>query len=171
MTELYTVGVVVGPHGLRGELKVFSRTDFPELRFVKGAKLTLASDEGQSVLLTVKAARPHKNMYLVTFLGYESLEAVQGFKGRRLVVTADQLAPLPEGEFFYHQLVGCSVYGDDGEFLGTLTEVLTPGANDVYVVQRPAGKDILLPAIHDCILRVDPAAKRMDVHILPGLLD
>ena len=168
---LFTVGVIAGTHGLRGDVKVVSRTDFPERRFVKGSRLLLARPDGALQELTVEAARAHKNVYLVVFAGFDAIEQVESLRGCELKVTAAELPPLPEGEYYYHELIGCSVYDDEDRLLGVLTEVLKPGANDVYVVGTPSGRSVLLPAIRDCILRVDPPGRRVDVHIMPGLLD
>lgn len=169
--EYFTVGVIVNTHGLRGEVKVISRTDFPERRFVKGSRLWVDTGQGFPSPVVVGSARQHGTVYLVSFEGFDHIDQVTRLKGARLVVPRDQLVELPEGEYFFHELIGCSVFDDAGGMLGTVVEVLTPGANDVYVVRTPEGRSILLPAIRDCIRKVDPAAKRMDVHVMPGLLD
>lgn len=170
--DYFTVGVIANTHGLRGEVKVVSRTDFPDKRFVKGSRLLVEAGQGTPLLsVTLGSARQHGTAYLVAFEGYDHIDQVERFKGSTLVVPRDQLVKLPEGEYFFHELVGCSVFDDEGSMLGTLVEVLTPGANDVYVVRTPEGRSILLPAIRDCIRRVDSASKRVDVHIMPGLLD
>lgn len=170
---MYTVGIIGGTHGLRGEVRVLSRTDFPHLRFVPGSRLLLVNAADDAVLreLTVGSARRQKGVYIVAFVGVDRLDEGEQLRGLYLKIDETQLAHLPEGEHFFHELVGCDVYTDVGEQLGVLTEVLTPGANDVYVVRTPSGKDVLLPAIRECILRVDPRQRRVDVHIMPGLLD
>lgn len=173
--EFFTVGVVTGPHGLRGDLRVFSRTDFPERRFVKGARLWVAPPEGESgetlEPVVVSAARLHNRVYIVSFVGFDSIDKVERLKGRLLRVPREDLPSLPDGEYYIRDLIGCAVYVDDGSELGILTDVLTPGANDVYVVARTGAPDVLLPAIPDCILKVDVLNKRIDVHLMPGLLD
>lgn len=167
---MYTVGVVVGTHGLKGEARVFSRTDFPEVRFTKGSKLLLVKPSGDVIPVTVKTGRPQGRVYVVTFHEYEGMDEVAKLRGCELKVVESELVSLPTGHYFIHELVDCQVYEDD-ILLGIVREVLTPGANDVYVVRTQEGKDVLLPAIPDCILQVDTKNKRMDVHILPGLLD
>ncbi len=99
------------------------------------------------------------------------MDDVVKLRGCELKIAESDLAPLPAGHYFIHELIGCIVYDDAGISLGEVREVLTPGANDVYVVRTPNGKDILLPAIPECILQVDTEDKRIDVHILSGLLD
>lgn len=172
--EMFTVGVVTGTHGLRGDVKVSSRTDFPELRFIKGARLWLIAGQGGGLPareVIVRFAQAHNRVYIVAFEGFHSLEEVQSWRGSLLQVQRQDLPPLPEGEYFIRDLIGCAVYDDAGAALGELVDVLTPGANDVYVVARASGQSILLPAIPQCILRVDTANKRVDVHLMAGLLD
>lgn len=173
MANYYTVGVMTKPHGLRGEMKVFPRTDFAEERFAPGSRLSVRS-EGQSPIaeVVVQSGRRQQNMWIVGFEQIHAIQDVERFRGMELCVSEEELKPLPEGTYYIHQLVGLQVYTDDGTHLGELTQVLTPGANDVYVVRGALQKgDILLPAIPDCILHVDLVGQRMTVHILPGLLD
>lgn len=168
----YTVGIIVGTHGIRGDVKVLSRTDFPEKRFAKGSKLHLrkpGSIPHQAVV--VRSGRPHKNVWLVSFEGFENINLVEPWRGTELCVPEADLVPLPEGTYYVHQLVGLDVYTDDGKYAGKLVEVLFPGANDVYVVRGPLQKqDLLLPAIPDVVKEVDLTQGRMIVHLLPGLL-
>ncbi|UOF89235.1 ribosome maturation factor RimM [Fodinisporobacter ferrooxydans] len=170
--KLITVGAITRPHGLKGEVKVFSRTDFPEVRFAKGSELLLQRPEGgPTIRVRVKSARPQQAMYIVQFEEYSTVEEAESLRGYELKVTETDLVPLPEGEFYIHQLVGCRMIADTGETLGELVDVLQPGANDVYVIRAVSGKELLLPAIPDCILHVDVEKREISVHILPGLLD
>lgn len=174
LSEAYfTVGVIANVHGLRGEVKVLSRTDFEDLRFRPKSHLFVRR-EGQAPVqeVVVRTARRHQQFWLVAFEGLSSINDVEHWKGMQLCVHESNLPALPEGTYYVHELVGLAVYSDTGEHLGELADVLTPGANDVYVVKSPSRrKDILLPAIPDCILNVDKPSRRMTVHILPGLLD
>lgn len=173
MTTYFTVGIIAGPHALRGEVKVLPRTDFPVTRFKKGSQLWLRY-EGQTPFqeLTIASARPHQQYWLLTFTGFSSISDVEHWKGLQLCVTEEALVPLPDGTYYIHQLIGLDVVTDDGRSVGTLVEVLQPGANDVYVVRGPLQKqDVLLPAIPECVLRVDPGMHRMTVHLMPGLLE
>ena len=173
MTTYYTVGVMTKPHGLRGEMRVYPRTDFAEERFAPGSRLYVRPEGGTPITeVEVRSGRKHQNMWIVGFKGLNSIHDVEHWRGLELCVSEEQLLPLPEGTYYIHQLVGLDVWTDAGERLGTLVEVLTPGANDVYVIRRPQRQpDVLLPAIPDCILAVDLVAKKMTVHLLPGLLD
>jgi len=86
-------------------------------------------------------------------------------------VSEEHLIDLDEDEYYYHEIIGCRVITDEGKELGTITEILTPGANDVWVVKRPGGKQALLPVIDEVILKVDVPEKTVHVHIMEGLLD
>lgn len=169
---MFTVGSIVGTHGLRGEVRVLSRTDFPHLRFVKGSVLTMQGDHhSEARVVHVRSARSHKNIYIVGFEEVTSIEEAEKYRGKDLLVTREQLPELSEGHYFVRDLIGSTVVSDDGEFSGKLVDVLSPGANDVYVVKTAGGTEVLLPAIPDCILAVDIENKKITVHLMPGLLD
>ncbi|MDQ0191536.1 ribosome maturation factor RimM [Alicyclobacillus cycloheptanicus] len=169
----YTVGVITGTHGLRGEVKVLSKTDFEDERFRSGSRLFVrkpGSTPFQEV--EVRSARRHKQFWLVAFRDLPSINDVEHWKGMELCVDETQLLDLPEGTYYLHELIGLDVKTKDGTYLGKLVEVLTPGANDVYVVRGPVSKrDLLLPAIPECVLNVDVAQGVMTVFLMPGLLD
>ncbi|GFN31920.1 ribosome maturation factor RimM [Paenibacillus xylaniclasticus] len=171
----YTVGKLVNTHGIRGEIKVWPQTDFPEVRFAKGSKLTLFDEEkGGRVEVEVAGARLQKNVYIVKLKGYDNINDIEKYKGWTLKVSDNDLVDLEEGEYYYHQIIGCTVVTEEGEELGTVTDILSPGANDVWVVKgkgsngRP--KEILLPVIDDVLRKVDVANKTITVHLLEGLI-
>ncbi|GIQ68671.1 ribosome maturation factor RimM [Xylanibacillus composti] len=173
MEKLFAVGKIVNTHGIRGEIKVVPQTDFPDVRFASGSKLMLVPPEalGEGAFpVTVKTARDHKTFLLVRLEEFDNINQVEKYKGGQLKVTEDQLLELEEGEYYYYEIVGCSVVTEDGEEIGVVKEVLTPGANDVWVVKRPKGPDLLLPVIDECVLAVDVEAKRVTVHLMEGLL-
>ncbi len=166
------VGHLVNTQGVRGEVRVLSRTDFEDVRFKKGSELYLVQpNQPAPRLLTIASARKHKQFILLTFEGHHSINDVERYKGGDLMVYEEELMELPDNTYYIYQLVGCEVVTDQGQVLGVLKEVMQPGANDVYVVKPPKGKDILLPVIPDCVLDVDVRNKKIIVHIMPGLLD
>lgn len=166
----YTVGKLVNTQGLKGEVRVVSTTDFPDKRFKKGKTLLLFHPTlARPLEVKVATRRQHKEFELLTFEGFDSIEAVEKYKGGELKVSEEELIPNRDGEFYIHQLIGCEVVTDAGEELGKLTEVLQPGANDVWVVKGKRG-EILLPYIDDCIKQVDIENKRIVCHLMEGLL-
>ncbi|MGG4035815.1 ribosome maturation factor RimM [Paenibacillus cisolokensis] len=168
-----TVGKVVNTHGIRGEIKVLSQTDFPDVRFAPGSRLTLLDERrGTAVPVEVAGSRLHKNVYILKLNGFDNINDVEKYKGWSLKVSRDDQVELEEGEYYYHEIIGCRVVTEDGETLGEVTEILTPGANDVWVVKRPPGKGkpVLLPVIDDVVLDVDVAERKVTVRLLEGLI-
>ncbi|MCM3130351.1 MULTISPECIES: ribosome maturation factor RimM [unclassified Paenibacillus] len=169
MSQFFNVGKIVNTHGIHGELKVLPLTDFPEERFAKGSKLVIDTGEGH-LPVTVESARLHKNMYVVRLNDFTNINEVEKYKGTMLKVSSEYQSELSEDEFYFHQIVGCEVVTDEGETLGTIKEILTPGANDVWVVKANNGKEILLPYIDEVILHVDVVNQKVTVHLMEGLV-
>ncbi|MCY9658079.1 ribosome maturation factor RimM [Paenibacillus chondroitinus] len=171
MTEkLITVGKIANTHGIRGELKIVPETDFPE-RFDKGNALIIVDPQNKQTPVTVQTSRLHKNVFIVQFTQFSNINEVEKFKGSLLKIEAKNQQPLEEGEYYYHEIIGCKVITEEGQELGLVSEVLTPGANDVWVVDLPKGKQLLLPVIDDVILDVDVAAKTIRIHLMEGLME
>ena len=154
---------------MAGEVKVFPTTDDPK-RFKKLKQVLL--DTGKDMLpLGVEHVKFFKNMVILKFKGYDRIEDIMGFKGKNLYVTRENAVRLKKDEYFIADLIGMKVYTEDEAYLGELTEVITTGANDVYTVRMENGKDVLIPAIGQCILNVDVEHETMQVHLLEGLLE
>ncbi|MGS0765042.1 ribosome maturation factor RimM [Syntrophomonas curvata] len=166
--DLINIGKVAGTYGYQGMVRIAPLTDFPE-RFKK-LKKVIVSHNGAVREVSVEEARPHGQAYLLKLVGIDSREDAQEYRNALLQIESSQLYPLPEGCFYHFQLQGLSVYDEEKGLLGELTEILETGANDVYVVKSAQHGEILLPAIKEVILEVDPEAKRMLVRLLPGLL-
>lgn len=170
--KLYTVGKIVNTHGLLGELRIFPETDFADERFAKGSQLVFVEPKQNiKIAVTIESAREHKKMFIIKFNGFHHINEVEKYKGWLLKVEEQYILELPDDEFYYHEIIGCLVVTDAGEEIGTISEILSPGANDVWVVDRLAGKQVLLPYIDDVILEVDIEKKRVKVHMMEGLLD
>lgn len=166
----FTVGKIINTHGIKGELKVLPQTDFPDVRFAQGSKLPFfLSGQSDFTLLTVESSRLHKNVYIIKFTELNDINDAEKYKGGILRVPKDALVDLAEDEYYYHEIVGCQVFTDEDEELGTITEILSPGANDVWVVTPQKGKPILIPVIDDVLLNVDVNSKQVKVHLLEGL--
>ncbi|MCH6267108.1 MULTISPECIES: ribosome maturation factor RimM [Neobacillus] len=171
MERWFNVGKIVNTHGIKGEVRVISKTDFPEERYKPGNTLYLFQKASSTPLeLTVKSHRSHKNFDLLVFEGYENINLVEKFREGILKVPESQLSELEEDEFYYHEIIGCLVATIDGEELGKITEILTPGANDVWVVKGKDGKEVLIPYIHDVVKKVDVKEKVVLIEPMEGLL-
>ena len=172
MTEWFNVGKIVNTHGIRGEVRVISRTDFPDERYAVGSMLYVGADRNADKnQVIVEAHRRHKQFDLLKFENLDDMNAVLPLKGQTLYVTEEQLGELDEDEYYYHEIVGCEVFSDTGTFLGKVKEILSPGANDVWVVDRKGKKDLLLPYIEEVVTDVDVENKKIVVHLLEGLDD
>lgn len=159
-------GRVVRPHGVRGELLVAPVSDL--IRSLQpGGTIFLGPDR---VAAEVAACRLHGTRWLLRLQGCPDRDRAERWRGAEIAVRVDDLPPLPEGEYFYWQILGLEVITDQGRVLGTIAEILETGANDVYVVRAPERPDILLPAIQSVVRQVNLEAGRMQVHLLPGLI-
>ncbi len=169
MEDFLQVGVITATHGIRGEVKVFPTTDDPE-RFLDLETVYLDTGR-EKKLLTISSVKFFKQFVILKFKEFDNINDVEPFRKKSLLVTREQAVPLEEDEYFIADLIGLRVITDEDKVLGELTDVLETGANDVYQVTDENGKEVLLPAIKDCILSVDLEKGEMKVHILEGLLD
>ena len=171
MENYLAVGKIVNTQGLKGEVRVISVTDFVNERYKKGALLTIFQDGKETVEVTVKSHSKHKNFDLLTFENHPRIEDVEIYKGSELKVSKEHIQELEGEDYYYHQIIGLPVVTEEGEELGEIKEILSPGANDVWVVKGKAKKDILLPYIDDVVKEVNLEEGRVVVSIMEGLLD
>ena len=167
MENLLKVGTITTTHGIRGEVKVFPTTDegrFEELDFV-------FLDTGRDkIRLEIENVRYMKNLVLLKFKGFDQINDVEKYKGKDLWIPREEAQPLADDEYYVADLIDMEVLTEDGAFFGRIRDVLHTGANDVYTVIRETGEEVLLPAIHDCVKKVDVENKKMWVHLMKGLL-
>ncbi len=156
---LIPVGKIVAPHGVRGDLRILPDTDWPE-HFKKLRHIRLGGKDYR--LLSV---RPHKNIYILHLEGVDDRNTAETLIGARAEVPAAEMPERDEGRYYDFQIAGLTAFDEADEKVGVITEIIHTGANDVYIIRPDAGKDILLPAIPDCVLAVDPAAGRMTVRL------
>lgn len=169
--EYLNVGKIVNTHGIRGEVRVISLTDFPEERYQKGATLLLFKEGMPPLSLTVASHRRHKNFDLLTFEGYPNINDVQNFRDGILKVNKEDLANLEEDEYYYHQIIGLTVLDENKQEIGKIKEILSPGANDVWVVQRKGKKDALIPYIASVVTGIDLDNGVVNIELPEGLID
>jgi 16S rRNA processing protein RimM len=159
------VGKLRRPHGVHGEMLMHVLSDFPE-RIQPGVVLYLGSERHPIVLRSV---RQHAHGLLVALEGWETPEELAEFRNQFVYVHAEDRPPLPEGEYYHHQIIGLRVIDEHQRLLGKIDKILENAANDVYVVRSEQGGEILLPAIDSVILDIDLVNGEMHVHLLPGL--
>ncbi|MDO3410725.1 ribosome maturation factor RimM [Saccharibacillus sp. CPCC 101409] len=171
-SNFLSVGKVANTHGIRGELKIFPYTDFPEMRFAAGKELLLIEPEGGSPLkVKVIAAREQKNVYIVKLDGYDNINQVEKYKGWDVKVPKKEAVEAEENAYYFHEIIGCAVLDEHGQELGIVKDILTPGANDVWVVKGKGGKELLIPFIEDIVKDVDVQKKVVRIEVMEGLLD
>lgn len=168
MEDLLQVGVISSTHGLRGEVKVFPTTDDAQ-RF-KILKEVILDTGKEKLNLKIEQVKFFKQFVILKFEGFDDINEIEKYKGKSLLVTRENAVKLGENEYFIADMIGMSVFTDDDKQLGILSDVLETGANDVYVVETPDKKELLLPAIKQCILKIDIENGRMDVHLMEGLV-
>ena len=132
--------------------------------------MTLDTGKG-FITLKIQGVKFFKQMVILKFEGYDHIEDIEKYKGKDLWIRREQAVKLEEGEYFIADLIGLAVKAEDGQSLGRLKDVLKTGANDVYVVEMDSGKELLIPVIPDCIIKVDLDSGEVIVHLLDGLLD
>ena len=167
MDDLLKVGIITNTHGLKGEVKVFPTTDDPR-RFLDLDDIIL--DTGKELkTIKIEKVRFFKNMVILKFKGLDHINDVELYRQKDLYVTREQAVPLAENEYFIADLIDLQAVSDEGEELGVIVDVIQTGANDIYVIRKKGMSDLLIPAIKDCIKKIDLENERMEIHLLPGL--
>lgn len=169
MEDILRVGVITTTHGLRGEVKVFPTTDDPK-RFKKLKEVLLDTGKERRKL-QVESVRFQKNLVILKFKEFDNINDVEQYKKCDLYVSRKNAVKLEENENFIVDLIGLHVVLEDGTKFGIMKDVLQTGANDVYIVEMLDGREVLLPAIPECILDVDLDSETMTIHLMKGLLD
>ena len=165
------VGKIVNTHSLKGEVKVISSTDFEEERFKKGSKLLITRGNQLIREVVVQSYRNHKNFLLVKFEGIDSVEEAEKLKNLQIKIDSDEVGELEENEFYFHEIIGCQVFDENDRNLGEIIDILTPGANDVWVIKGEEGKEILIPYIEDVVKQIDITSKKVNIEVMEGLID
>ena len=168
MEKYFEIGKITGTHGIRGTMRVFPTTQDPT-RFEKLKEVTVEIRGKQEVFHVQKVAY-QKNMILLTLKEINDINVAELYKNGRILIPDAVAIPLEEDEYYTRDLYGLQVVTDEGEELGELVKFYETGANDVYAVKKdPQEKELLIPAIKDCIRKVDIEAGVMTVHLLEGL--
>jgi 16S rRNA processing protein RimM len=160
------VGRIRRPHGVHGEVVAEFGTDFHDSSI--NTKEIYIGENHEKLLIT--SLRYHNEGFLLGFAGITTPELAGRYRNKLISIFISEAQVLPDGEYYFHELLDLNVVDNTGEVLGKLTEILKTGANDVYVVTDNSGKEILIPAIPEVVLKVDLVARTMKIHILPGLI-
>lgn len=163
------IGRILKPHGVKGELKAYPLTDVPD-RFSHLKEVWLESSEKGLTPVKVRGSRSQNELVILSLEGINTPEEAAALTGMELLAPVESSPKLPEGVYYWHEILGMEVVTDDGRFLGRVTDVFQTGSNDVYTVWD-GEKELLLPAIADVVRKVDVVARKMIIHPMPGLLD
>ena len=168
MEDYFKIGIITSSHGVRGEMKVFPTTD--DTRRFKKCKEVYVEEKSGLILYEVESARVSPDKVLLKLKGIDTPEDAVKLRQRGIFVDREHAVKLSEDEYFIADLIGLDVLDENGVELGKITDVLPTGANDVYQIEMKDGRELLLPAIKECILSVDVESGIMKVHVLDGLL-
>ena len=168
--DLLKIGVITSTHGLRGQVKVFPTTeDVKRFDQLVGENVLIDAAAGLRAF-TVDKVQYFKSMVILKFQEIDTIKEIQQYRGNEIYVTREQAIPLEAGEYFIGDLIGMRVVLEDGTLFGVVKDVLQTGANDVYVVETSEHGEVLLPAIRDCIQKIEPEKSTMTVHLMEGLI-
>jgi 16S rRNA processing protein RimM len=163
--EHLVIARVLGARGLRGELKCRIVTEFTE-RFRPRIRVFLGSAEREHRVLAANVAPPHVFLKLS---GVRDRTTAESLRGLEVLVAVEDAVPLPEGRFYWHEVIGLEVVDGSGNLIGTVRDIIETGANDVYLVDGAFG-EVLVPNIEQVVRSIDVASGRMTIDPLPGML-
>jgi 16S rRNA processing protein RimM len=167
-TEWATIGRIVGPFGIRGEVKVFSLSDIPD-RFTTVDTVYLGE---QRTPHKIKAVRPYKGELVVMKLTeIDDATTAEKLREQELFIPIEAMAILPPDSYYQHDIIGLQVFLLDGTLVGTITDIMSAGGNDVYTINTASGKQVLVPAVKEFIKQVDLIRHVMYIDPIKGLLD
>ena len=170
METRFQVGVITSPHGVAGEVNVFPTTDDPK-RFRRLKEVILVQGKTEKVT-EIESVKFFKQMVILKLKGFDDRDSVEKLRQCSLYVPREKAVRLQKDEYFIADLIGLKVLDDDKDRaeIGVIEDVMVTGANDVYVIKMHDGRELLLPAIKQCVLQVSPEEGYLLVHVLDGLL-
>lgn len=166
--ELIKIGQITAPHGVRGEVRIYPLTDFPE-RFTTLRRALLGPDARP---VGVRCLGTVKNLIILKIDGVEDRDQAEKLRLQYLQVPKSEVHPLPEGHYYVFDLIGLDVVDPDGKLLGKLVDVSTDSpAHDNYVVETAPRKRYMVPAVKNFVKQIDLAGGRVVIQPIPGLLE
>ena len=169
MEKQLQAGVITSTHCIRGEVKVFPTTD--DAQYFRELKKVYLDTGKEQIPLEIEHVKFFKQFAILKFKGIDNINDIEKYKGKSLMIDREDASPLGEDEYYIGDMIGMDVYTDDpAEHFGVLRDVLETGANDVYIIDSDRHGEVLVPAIRQCILRVDTEKNEMHIHLMEGLL-
>lgn len=164
----YRIGKIVNTHALKGEVKIYSYTDYPE-RFEELEYFYLGDKDDKK--WEMDNVRYQGQMIIGKIKGIETIEQAEALKDTVIYIDKANLRELDEGEYMIRDLIGLDVYKEDGSLVGKLKDVLQYSANDVYVVKGEEGQEYMIPAINEFVPTIDMQERKMIVKPIKGMID
>lgn len=168
--NMYLIGIIVNTHGMNGDVKIKQISDFDE-RFTVGSTVYVINHHNKEVPLVIEKSRRHKHNLLLKFKDHNTIQAAEQLKGLEIKIKHEQLTELEADEYYYHEIIGCHVQTATGEIIGIVDSILSPGANDVWIVKNKLGKEYLIPYIAEVVKEIDVANKLITINVMEGLLE
>ena len=165
--DLLEVGKIVNTHGLKGEVKIVPWTDSPDV--FEDLEYVIIHQKNQDKKLDITGIKYQKNNIIVKFSEINRIEDAEPLKNLVVLAPREMLGELPEGVYYIADLIGLGVFDEEGNMLGTVSDVFSTGSNDVYEVKREGKKNLLLPVIDDVVKEVDLTNKKITVRLMEGL--
>ncbi len=168
MVEYLKIGQIINTHGVKGELKIYPLTD--NIKRFKGLKqVWMEFPEGYRAM-KIEGVKFVKEFPIIKLENISTMNEAEKLRNQYIYVDRENAVKLPKDTYFIADLIGIQVFTEQEGLLGTLTDVISTGANDVYEITPSEGKSILIPAIGDVVLNVDINGRRMVVKLLEGLV-
>lgn len=167
MENYFVIGNIVNTQGIKGEVRVMPTVD--DVSRFELLEHIFIDRKGNIKEYEIENVRFHKQFVLLKLKGVDDMTTAETLKGTVIKITEDMAIPCEEDEYYIRDLYDMEVVTVEGEKLGIITDVIFTGANDVYTVKNEEGKEILIPAIKECIIKVDVENNAMTVKLLEGL--
>ena len=165
------IGKIVGVHGIKGNLKVYSYAETLSV-FEPGSSILVINQKGLEKTYTVKWVKPHQRVLLISLEGIDSRNLAESLIGSEFFIEKAKLPVLEDGSYYWFDLIGLAVFTIDNEYIGRVESIMSTGSNDVYVVKNPDqdhNNEILIPALTSVVLEIDINLKTMRVDLPDGL--
>lgn len=167
--DLIPIGKILREWGVKGEMKAIPLT--PDLKRVRELrKVIIISPEGQKEERLITSIRQLNDSILISFDGCNSPEEASRYRGCMISIRRSESPRLPEGYYYYNEIIGLEVFTVDGNYVGKVEDIIETKSNDVYIVKKD-GSEYLIPAIRDVIKKIDLKANKIIIEPMNGLLD
>ncbi len=167
---LVTIGIILKPHGIAGAVKVLPTTDDPK-RYLLLREVFLQSPGDERLKATVVQANYHRNELILRFDVCPTRNDAERFQNWEIQIPREECLPLPEGRYYIFDLVGLQAQTVDGQMIGIVKDVLTITNNDLFVIETPAHKEVLIPFVEEFVKDVNIERGRVLIRPIEGLLE